>query len=155
MIWCCDIFLLDERRSLWANHFYWEKVYQQTNAYGPLSHITHLKTFNVKFCLFGVYLPTQEFFTNLDTYYHYRWRASNFLPIYILGICTFKWNRSSGSGEKFVWMLSKYFSKSLLYPQFGNEFVLYLNTQSPSVDWIILVVSPWKMVSAVGLFIYI
>ena len=26
-----------------------------------MDHITHLKTFNVKFCLFGVYRPTQEF----------------------------------------------------------------------------------------------
>ena len=26
-----------------------------------MDHITHLKTFNVHFCLFGVYHPTQEF----------------------------------------------------------------------------------------------
>ena len=31
------------------------------NKQMPMDHITHLKTFNVKFCLFGVYHPTQEF----------------------------------------------------------------------------------------------
>ena len=43
-----------KKRRLWANPFF-------INKQMPMDRITHLKTFNVKFCLFGVYRPTQEF----------------------------------------------------------------------------------------------
>ena len=72
------------------------------NKQEPMDHITHLKTFNVRCCLIGIYRPIQEFFTYLDT---------TPLPV-------------------------KAFKFDLYY------------------DEINLVVSPWKMVSAAGLFIF-
>ena len=65
-------------------------------------------------------------------------------------------------GHCLVWL--KYWpwfwSKLLLiyiYPQFGNGFVPLFEppTPIPSVDEINLMVSDWKIMSAVGLFIYI
>ena len=68
-------------------------------------------------------------------YFFFKIIGAPLLPLCRRPWCIFKWNRSSGSGEEFVLMLSKYFSKSLLYPQFGNEFVRLFEPLIPKCGW--------------------